>query len=124
MKIAVVGAGIMGCAAAWALTKEGHEVVLFEQFRVGHDRGSSHGRSRIVRLAYPEVEWVRVAQESMRGWRELERDSGTKVLELNGLVEIVGEPSQSSRDALAAAGAEFELVDAEDARARWPIGVP
>jgi sarcosine oxidase len=123
MRIAIVGAGIMGCAAAWALTKEGHEVVLYEQFRVGHDRGSSHGRSRIVRLAYPEVEWVRMAQESMQGWRELEQDSGTRLLELNGLVELVGDPSQGSRDALEEAGAEFELLDAERARQRWPIGV-
>src|ERR671934_2078800 len=124
MRVAIVGAGIMGCAAAWALTKDGHDVVIYEQFRVGHNRGSSHGRSRIVRLAYPEVEWVRMAQESMDGWRELERDSGTTVLELNGLVELVGDPAQSSADALAEAGAEFELIAAEDARMRWPIGVP
>jgi monomeric sarcosine oxidase len=124
MQVAIVGAGIMGCASAWALTKNGHDVVLYEQFRVGHNRGSSHGRSRIVRLAYPEVEWVRMAQESMDGWRELERDSRTKVLELNGLVELVGDPAQSSRDALEAAGAKFEVLDAEDARARLPIGVP
>jgi sarcosine oxidase len=64
-----------------------------------------------------------MAQESMRGWRELEQDSGTQVLELNGLVELVGDPARSSRDALAAAGAEFELLDAESARRRWPIGV-
>jgi sarcosine oxidase len=114
----------MGCAAAWALTKDGHEVVLYEQLRVGHDRGSSHGRSRIVRLAYPDAEWVRMAQDSMRGWRELEQDAGTQVLELNGLVEIVDDPAQSSRDALAEAGAEFELLDAEAGRARWPIGIP
>jgi monomeric sarcosine oxidase len=124
MRVAVVGAGIMGCATAWALTKDDHDVVLYEQFRVGNDRGSSHGRSRIVRLAYPEAEWVRMAQESMRGWRELEQDAETQLLELNGLVELVGDPAQSSRDALEAAGAEFELVDAEAARARWPIGVP
>jgi sarcosine oxidase len=124
MRVAIVGAGIMGCAAAWALSKDGHDVEIYEQFRVGHDRGSSHGRSRIVRLAYPDVEWVRLAQKSMAGWRELERDSGTEVLELTGLLELVGDPSQSSRDALAAAGAEFELLDADSARARWPIGVP
>jgi monomeric sarcosine oxidase len=123
MRVAIVGAGIMGCASAWALTKDGHDVVLYEQFRVGHDRGSSHGRSRIVRLAYPEAEWVRMAQESMLGWRELAQDSGTQLLELNGLVELVGDPAQSSRDALEAAGARFELLDAEAARARWPIGV-
>jgi sarcosine oxidase len=124
MRVAIVGAGIMGCAAAWSLTKDGHDVVLYEQFRVGHDRGSSHGRSRIVRLAYPDAEWVRMAQESMKGWRELERDSETQLLELHGLLELVGDPSQSSRGALAEAGAEFELLDAETARARWPIGVP
>jgi monomeric sarcosine oxidase len=124
VRIAIVGAGIMGCAAAWALTKDGHDVVIYEQFRVGHDRGSSHGRSRIVRLAYPELEWVQLAQRAMEGWRELERDSGTEVLELNGLLELVDDPSLTSRDALAAAGAEFELLDAESARARWPIGVP
>ena len=124
MRVAVVGAGIMGCAAAWALTKDGHDVVIYEQFRIGHDRGSSHGRSRIVRLAYPEVEWVRMAQDSMRGWRELEHESGAQVLELKGLVELVGDPAQSSRDALAEAGADFEVLDAEAARARWPIGIP
>ena len=114
----------MGCAAAWALAKDGHDVLLLEQFRVGHDRGSSHGRSRIVRLAYPEVEWVRLAQESMRGWRELERESGVQLLELNGLLELVADPLRSSHEALAAAGVEFELLGAEAARARWPIGVP
>jgi sarcosine oxidase len=124
MRVAVVGAGIMGCASAWALTKEGHDVLLHEQFRVGHDRGSSHGRSRIVRLAYPEAEWVRMAQESMGAWRELEQEAGRQLLELNGLVELVGDRTQSSRDALEAADAEFELLDSETARARWPIGVP
>jgi sarcosine oxidase len=123
VRVAIVGAGIMGCAAAWALTKDGHDVVLYEQFQVGHTRGSSHGRSRIVRLAYPEVEWVRLAQKSMEDWRELERDSGAQVLELNGLLELVADPSVSSRDALAAAGAEFEELDARAARERWPIDV-
>ena len=56
--VAVVGAGIMGAATAYALACDGREVVLYEQFEVGHTRGSSHGRSRIVRLAYPEVEFV------------------------------------------------------------------
>ena len=62
MQVAVVGAGIMGSAAARALARAGHDVSLFEQFRVGHDRGSSHGRSRIVRLAYPQVEFVKLAK--------------------------------------------------------------
>jgi sarcosine oxidase len=122
--VAVVGAGIMGSAAAHALAREGRDVVLHEQFRVGHTRGSSHGRSRIVRLAYPEVEFVELAKESFAGWRELEREAGVGLLELNGLLELVGDLAQGSRDALEAAGAEYELLEADAARARWPVGVP
>ncbi len=124
MRVAVVGAGIMGCASARELARDGHEVTLFEQFRIGHDRGSSHGRSRIFRLAYPELEYVRLAEEALRGWRELEEETGTKVLELNGLLEVVADPARSSRDVLEAAGADFELLSAEEVRRRWPIAVP
>jgi sarcosine oxidase len=114
----------MGCAAARALAGEGHDVTLFEQFRVGHDRGSSHGRSRIVRLAYPEVEWVELAKESFVGWRALERECGVELLELNGLLELVEDPAEGSRDALEAAGAEYELLGAAEALERWPVGMP
>ena len=62
--VAVVGAGIMGSATAYALAREGRDVTLYEQFEVGHTRGSSHGRSRIVRLAYPDLEFVELARES------------------------------------------------------------
>ena len=114
----------MGCSAARALAMDGHDVVLYEQFAVGHDRGSSHGRSRIVRLAYPDEEWVRLAEESFRGWRELEDECGVRLLELHGLLELVADPAQSSHEALAAAGAEFELLTAAQAAGRWPVGVP
>jgi sarcosine oxidase len=124
MIVAVVGAGIMGSAAARELARAGHEVTLYEQFRVGHDRGSSHGRSRIVRLAYPEVEFVELAKESFEGWHELEQESRLELLELSGLLELVEDAAQSSQDALDAAGAEYELLSARDAGARWPVGVP
>jgi sarcosine oxidase len=123
-EVVVVGAGIMGSATAWALARAGHEVLLVEQFRVGHEHGSSHGRSRIVRLAYPEVEFVELAKEAFVGWRELEQESGHELLELNGLLELVESSGQSSQDALEAAGAEYELLDADAARSRWPVGVP
>jgi sarcosine oxidase len=122
--IVVVGAGIMGAATAYALAREGRDVLLLEQFRVGHEHGSSHGRSRIVRLAYPEVEFVELAKEAFVGWRALEHESGQELLELNGLLELVESSGQSSRDALEAAGAEYELLDAVGARSRWPVGVP
>jgi sarcosine oxidase len=114
----------MGSAAAYAVARDGHDVTLYEQFEVGHTHGSSHGRSRIVRLAYPEVDFVELAKESFAGWRELERDAGVELLELNGLLELVGDLAQGSSAALDAAGAEYELVDPESACRRWPVGVP
>jgi len=123
-EVVVVGAGIMGSATAYALAREGRDVLLLEQFRVGHEHGSSHGRSRIVRLAYPEVEFVELAKEAFVGWRQLEQESGQELLELNGLLELVVSSEQSTANALAVAGAEYELLDADGARSRWPVGVP
>src|SRR5262245_29104187 len=94
--IAIIGAGVMGLATARALARAGHKVVVYERFERGHERGSSHGRSRIFRLAYPEPEWVRLAQESLAGWRELEKESGEQLLELTGLIEIVSDLGESS----------------------------
>jgi sarcosine oxidase len=123
-EVVIVGAGIIGSATAYALARDGRDVRLLEQFRVGHTHGSSHGRSRIVRLAYPEVEFVELAKESFVGWRALEEESGQELLELNGLLELVEDPAQSSRDALEAADVDYELLGADDARGRWPVGVP
>ena len=114
----------MGAATAWRLARRGHDVEIHEQFHIGHMRGSSHGRSRIVRLAYPEPEWVEFAEQAFAGWRELEAESDERLLELYGLLELVCDPATSSRDALEARGAEYELLEAEAARARWPIAVP
>jgi sarcosine oxidase len=72
VRIVVVGAGITGAAAAWALARDGHDVRVVEQFDLDHVRGSSHGRSRIFRLAYTEPHWVELAREALAGWRELE----------------------------------------------------
>jgi monomeric sarcosine oxidase len=123
-EVVVVGAGIMGSATAYTLARQGRDVLLLEQFRIGHEHGSSHGRSRIVRLAYPEVEFVELAREAFVGWRELEQESGQELLVLNGLLELVESSGRGSQDALEAAGAEYALLDADGARSRWPVGVP
>lgn len=83
----------MGCAAAWALSARGADVTVHEQFDLDHAHGSSHGRSRIVRLSYPEASWVRLARESMDAWRELEAESSCELLELSGIVELASAPA-------------------------------
>jgi sarcosine oxidase len=117
-KVAVVGAGVMGSATAWALRARGADVTLYDQFDGDHTRGSSHGRSRIFRLAYPEEHWVELAEEALAGWRELERATGSELLELHGLVELSSSVAVSSRDVLAARGIENDLLDADALRAR------
>ena len=106
----------MGCAAAWALTERGADVTVVEQFDLDHARGSSHGRSRIVRLAYPEAHWVRLAAEAIAGWRELEAQSGAELLGLYGLVELASSPELTSAAALDACGARYRPLDAAAAR--------
>ena len=117
MRVAVVGAGVMGCATAWALSERGAEVTVHEQFALDHDRGSSHGRTRIFRVAYPEAEWVRFAQEAYAGWRDLDPD----VLGLYGLIELVAEPVLTSARALDECGVPSRILDTDEVRARGAI---
>jgi sarcosine oxidase len=112
VKVAVVGAGVMGCATVWALSERGADVTLHEQFELDHDRGSSHGRTRIFRVAYPEVEWVRLAEEAYAGWQDLDPD----VLGLYGLIELVADPALTSARALDECGLPYRLLDLDEAR--------
>ena len=114
----------MGCAAAWALTERGADVTVLEQFDLDHVHGSSHGRTRIVRLAYPEAHWVRLAGEAMAGWRELEAESGRELLGLYGLVELVPGDGATSAAALDACGVEYRALDAADAHALGAVLPP
>ena len=117
MRVAVVGAGINGLAAAATLARAGHEVAVHEQFDLDHHHGSSHGRSRIFRLSYPDSEWVQLAQHAHRGWRALEEETGEQLIEYTGLLEL----GETSEDALDACGVSWELLDPEAVRVRFGI---
>ena len=123
-EVVVVGAGIAGLATAHALRHEGRDVIVLEQLELGHNRGSSHGATRIFRLAYPEPEWVRLAQEALAGWRELERESGTELVSLVGLVELVRDLSESSQHALASCGVDYRVLDASEVDREFGLRLP
>jgi sarcosine oxidase len=80
--VVVLGGGVNGLAAAWSLVRAGvRRVALVERFRIGHDRGSSHGKSRIARSAYPEAGYVRLMRRAFgEEWPRLEKDAGGKLL--------------------------------------------
>jgi sarcosine oxidase len=117
--ILIVGAGVMGAATARALRRSGRKVVLLEQFSPGHQRGSSHGRTRIFRYSYPDPAYVRMAQRSLRLWRELESDSGDRLLTTTGGLDL-GSGVEANAAALADSGASFELLDGRDVARRFP----
>src|SRR5436853_562388 len=118
--VVVIGGGVMGLAAARALRRAGREPLVLEQLRVGHTHGSSHGTARIFRLAYEEPEWVRLAQEALGLWRELEGESGETLLELNGLVDLPLDPDRLAAT-LAACGAAYELLDPAQVEHRFGL---
>ncbi|MHB8469456.1 MAG: FAD-dependent oxidoreductase [Gaiellaceae bacterium] len=115
-RVAVVGAGIVGSATAWVLAERGADVTVYEQFDLDHERGSSHGRTRIVRLAYQQAEWVRLAVEALAGWREVEAASGRELLGLHGLVELAPGRALTSAAVLEACGEEHRFLDRSEAR--------
>lgn len=87
--VAIVGLGAMGALSAWQLAARGAKVVAFERFRPGHDRGSSHGDTRIFRTAYFEgPEYVPLLQRAAGLWRRLEKESGAELLTLTGGLSI------------------------------------
>jgi sarcosine oxidase len=76
--VAVVGLGAMGSAALFHLARRGVKAIGIEQFLPGHDRGSSHGESRAIRLGYSEhPSYVPLVRRAFDNWRELERLSGS-----------------------------------------------
>jgi sarcosine oxidase len=93
--VAIIGLGAMGSAAAYHLARRGKRVIAVERFEPGHDRGSSHGESRIIRLAYFEhPSYVPLLRRAYENWRALERDTGARLLTITGILEA-GHPDSS-----------------------------
>ena len=89
LDVVVVGLGIMGAAALYELARRGFRVLGIERFYLGHDRGSSHGETRIIRLGYFEhPSYVPLLRRAYALWRELERAAGQQLLHVTGIVEI------------------------------------
>ena len=117
----IVGGGLAGSAAAWALARQGRPCVLLEALQPGHDRGSSHGSARIFRRAYPDRLYVRLTGEARQLWTELEDEAGQTLITVTGSLDFG--PSSLPRDMyglLKERGVQAEMVDPRDAAERWP----
>ena len=119
--VVIIGAGAAGSSTAWHLARRGHEVVLLERFARGHAWGSSHGATRIFRVAYREPLYSRLATEAIPMWRELEREAGETLLEQTGQLDH-GFPTaiDEIEATLRAGGWAFDRLTPAEARERWP----
>src|SRR5680860_500743 len=118
--VVVVGAGIMGSATAWWLARSGARTLLLERFRVGHDRGSSHGSSRIFRLSYPDPGYVGMAQDSLELWRRPEAEAGAELLVTTGGLDL-GPGIEANHAALTECGARSEMLSAAELAQHFPF---
>lgn len=114
----------MGSASLWQLASRGVPAVGFEQFEPGHDRGSSHGETRIIRTAYFEgAHYVGMAQRAFELWESLQRETGEDLLVRTGGLMIGppgGEVVSGTLHSVEAHGLPHEVLDATALRRRYP----
>jgi len=120
----VIGAGVVGLAAAWHLLRLGRRsVAVVERFRVGHERGSSHGSVRMTRSTYSSAPYAALMRHvHAEEWPRLERDAGTPLVH-RGDVLFFGPDRAALGDyaaAVVAAGADVEPLAPAVARLRFP----
>lgn len=121
--VAVVGLGVLGASALRALALDGVNAVGIEQFRPGHARGSSHGRSRALRFLYHAPEYVALLRPAVDGWRALEAESGRRIFWNCGTLYFARPGNamlQRNLAVMADAGMASETLDEGDARRRFP----
>jgi sarcosine oxidase len=123
--VIVVGLGAMGSAACFQLVTRGVSVIGIDQYGPPHPWGSTHGDTRITRLAIGEGrEHVPLVRRSHELWRELERETATRLLTQQGIV-ILARPSspflQETRAAAGESGIDHEDLTNTELRARFPM---
>jgi len=122
--VAVVGLGGMGSAILAHCARRGASVVGVEQFERGHELGSSSGKSRMIRKAYFEdPAYVPLLLRAYELWRELERETGTELLRLTGLLMVGQEQAEIIAGARRAArehGLPLQSLTPSEIRTRYP----
>ena len=123
-EVIVVGLGAMGSAAAAHVAARGKRVLGLEQFQPAHDQGSSHGRSRVIRLAYFEhPAYVPLLRRAYELWRRLEGATGRELLRITGGLMIGAPESEVVAGSLRSAREHqlrHEMLEARDIRRRFP----
>lgn len=120
----VLGLGGAGSAALYHLARRGLHVAGLDRFPIAHDRGSSHGHTRLIRQSYFEhPSYVPLVQRAFELWEQVSEDHGRDVYYETGIVEAGPEEGELVPGVLASAaehGLEVEHLTREQAAQRWP----
>jgi sarcosine oxidase len=122
--VVVCGLGATGSAALHQLAQRGVRVLGLERFAPGHERGSSHGETRVIRLGYFEhPSYVPLVQRAYAKWREIEAAAGRPLLHVTGIAEI-GPPAgvlvAGTLASIRRHGLRHEILAAPDLMRRFP----
>jgi sarcosine oxidase len=122
--VIVLGVGGMGSAACWHLARRGRRVLGLERFDIPHRMGSSHGLTRIIRLAYYESpHYVPLLRRAYENWREAESLFGEQLLFVTGSIDAGPPGSHVFQGALASCrehALPHEILDSRMVSARFP----
>jgi sarcosine oxidase len=122
--VIVVGVGAMGSSTCYHLARRGVGVLGLEQFDIPHNRGSSHGASRMIRMAYYEhPDYVPLLRRAYELWDELERVSRQKLLHVTGGLYLGPPEGGLVRGSLESARQhqlEHEMLDHAQLARRFP----
>lgn len=113
--VVVLGLGVHGSATVEQLARRGVSVIGIDQFTPGHSRGSSHGRTRMIRRAYPNPVWNDLVARAFDGWEDLAQASNqTLIHRTGGLYAHRGEAQLQ--------GPDCELVDTHEQMSEFMPG--
>jgi sarcosine oxidase len=122
--VAVIGLGAAGSAALSALARAGVKAVGIDQFNPPHDRGSSHGETRMLRTAYSEgAAYVPMVHRAIRQWRDLEARTGASLFRQTGVV-YGGPPTSAFLAGAREAAKRRDVALAPDAAPAGALAIP
>jgi sarcosine oxidase len=123
--VCIIGLGAMGSATAWSLSTSGASVVGLDQFSLGHDKGSSHGETRIIRSVYFEGSvYTPLVRAAYAAWDRIHQQHGRQFLLITGGLDISLRQDSVYEAALTAArsgGFPHDVLDQADLARRFPM---